>query len=200
MCLQALEAVREALDAREDAVCRREEQLALRASEMRDAESTMQQLDVRRHQAQQAIAKLSDIQRQQDATLAQTHARLREVQMCQCQVEEREQRLEEREEQLAHAQVLVSRRQQELSEEEARIHQLRAAADVASIKDKQVASFFLPPSGCFDLLASVSLPTKPSLATVYIMPCLSSTTVCSGSLGRRLQPCLLMRQRSPVSS
>ena len=130
--------MREALDAREDAVCRREEQLALRVSEMREAESTMQQLDVRRHQAQQAIAKLSDIQRQQDATLAQTHARQREVLMCQREVEEREQRLEEREEQLAHAQVLVSRRQQELSEEEARIHQLRAAADVASIKDKQV--------------------------------------------------------------
>jgi len=131
MCWQAQEAVREALDAREDAVCRREEQLALRASEMRDAESTMQQLDVRRHQAQHAIAKLSDIQRQQDATLAQTHARQREVQMCARQVEEREQRLEEGEKQLA-------RRQEELIQEEARIHQLRAAADVASIKDKQV--------------------------------------------------------------
>jgi hypothetical protein len=51
--------------------------------------------------------------------------------MCARQVEEREQRLEEGEKQLA-------RRQEELIQEEARIHQLRAAADVASIKDKQV--------------------------------------------------------------
>ena len=74
---QALEAMREALDVRQDAVSRREEELAMRASEMRNAEATLQQLDVRRHQAQEAIEKLSEMQREQDASVAQTRARPR---------------------------------------------------------------------------------------------------------------------------
>lgn len=136
---QALEAMREALDVRQDGMSRREEELAMRASEIRDAEGTLKQLDVRRQQAQEAIGKLSDMQRQQDASLAQTRARQREIEMWQRQLEDRERQLEEREEQVAHTEALFSRRQQDLAEDEARIHQLRAAADVASAKDKQVS-------------------------------------------------------------
>lgn len=126
---EALVAMRQAIDAREDAVRRREDDMAERLGELRDASTTLRELEVRRIQVRDAIDNLSSVQRRQDETLAETRRR-------QTQVEALEREVGGREEDLAIQERRLEQWHHDIKEHEASLHQHRAAADMAAAKDK----------------------------------------------------------------
>jgi hypothetical protein len=128
---EALDAVRESLGAREEAVRRQEEQVRTSMQQVQQASATLGELETRRAQVRDAIAHLASLQLAQDETLAEIGRRESEV-------EGREARLVERERACDEQEVRVQRRLDMVEEEQDRLRQDRAAADLASQKDKDI--------------------------------------------------------------
>ena len=105
--------------------------MTLRLAEVRGADATLRDLQVRRLQAQDAVADLSAVQRQNDGTLA-------EIRKTRSEVEGQQRQMQEREEEMAERERLVRQRHEQIEEEETRVHQARAASSAATAKDKQV--------------------------------------------------------------